>query len=359
MPSFRPALSLKTLIAWIMMGLVIMAFLVAVVFQDYVRLVSHTSFPWIVAGPGVLFVFMMGGLLEVSRRIRKLPVTLHDPAENTSLSYDHVPDFARQFASSHDTPGRQSELAPDPEDKRTAPRDFVDAVFAIIEERQTSHPTETPTSEPDLKRQLGATLAENKRLVEASNLAVASVKHCLQKIEDGVTDDRFRTVDRSGSAETLQKTMESARSASEYAQQAQTAVESSHNHTPEIHASMAQVRELVGRMSMLSLNATIEAANAGEAGKGFHFVASEVKKLANDTAVCVKALESRLSDSQTSIDAASETLRKTLEEQDRIIASTTSEDIAGPEAIESSDLITALSEANRALDAVADVSSGR
>jgi len=44
----------------------------------------------------------------------------------------------------------------------------------------------------------------------------------------------------------------------------------------------------------LALNATIEAARAGEAGKSFSIVASEIKKLADQSKVSANYIESNL-----------------------------------------------------------------
>jgi methyl-accepting chemotaxis protein len=69
-------------------------------------------------------------------------------------------------------------------------------------------------------------------------------------------------------------------------------VETLSNHVTGFAAAMDQVKrcslnigDIAETTNILALNATIEAARAGEAGRTFAIVASEVKKLANDTRV--------------------------------------------------------------------------
>jgi len=77
-------------------------------------------------------------------------------------------------------------------------------------------------------------------------------------------------------------------------------------HLKELEASTNQMEDVIRvitkiarKSNLLSLNASIEAARVGEAGRAFSVVATEMKKLAEDSAQEAKKIEGLLQDLQT------------------------------------------------------------
>lgn len=79
-------------------------------------------------------------------------------------------------------------------------------------------------------------------------------------------------------------------------------VESLKIFSAEITEFTKKIYGITEQTNLLSLNAAIEAARAGDAGKGFGVVASEIRKLAENSKCTAQEIENKINDISTKID---------------------------------------------------------
>lgn len=101
-------------------------------------------------------------------------------------------------------------------------------------------------------------------------------------------------------------------------------VQSSMNITQVLHSRSNEVEKIIGmitdisdQINLLALNAAIEAARAGEAGKGFSVVASEVRNLAEQSAVSANQIRKLIHDMQNDSRRSVEAMAKVNEDVER------------------------------------------
>lgn len=98
-------------------------------------------------------------------------------------------------------------------------------------------------------------------------------------------------------------------------------VDTLENNVSKIHDIAGWVKNVADQTNLLSLNASIEAARAGEHGKGFGVVASEVKKLAEQTRHSVDSITDLIQGTIVEVKGIAEAIRGvdhfTIEIQDK------------------------------------------
>lgn len=156
----------------------------------------------------------------------------------------------------------------------------------------------------NFERQVSGTLKTTKVITELSNKQKSDVESYVQLVESAIT-----TTDNLKSAS--EKTKQNAQEVSmkvnqslDFSQKEQESVKANiekmltlrqkiqiiaelilelSEYTQQIGETIEVVEDIAEQTNMLALNAAVEAARAGENGKGFSVVASEIRKLADDS----------------------------------------------------------------------------
>ncbi len=141
-------------------------------------------------------------------------------------------------------------------------------------------------------RQVSSQLAEQTLAVEQVNSRLEQLASAAQQVASSATDSSQVAEDLKNAADNglhvVAKALGHSESLARVSHSAGEAVGSLIQSTQAVNAALGAIDRVTRQTQLLALNAAIEAAHAGEKGRGFAVVATEVKKLADDTAVSMR-----------------------------------------------------------------------
>ncbi|MCM3175192.1 methyl-accepting chemotaxis protein [Paenibacillus sp. MER 99-2] len=126
-----------------------------------------------------------------------------------------------------------------------------------------------------------------------------------QNMSDEATRASARTVHGN---EAVQSAVGQMNSIHETVRTLSTVIEELGKHSQEIGTMVESISEISAQTNLLSLNAAIEAARAGEHGRGFEVVASEVRKLSDQSAKSAEQISILVAAIRTGMDNAAQSM---------------------------------------------------
>ena len=151
--------------------------------------------------------------------------------------------------------------------------------------------------------------------------ALEQITTGIQDIADSSSKVAEETADVSEAAEQgsrlINESMEGINAINDSVQASMEITQVLHSRSNEVEKIIGMITDISDQINLLALNAAIEAARAGEAGKGFSVVASEVRNLAEQSAVSANQIRKLIHDIQNDSRRSVEAMAKVNEDVER------------------------------------------